>query len=315
MIRRKHIIITGGAGFIGSHIASRLISEGYRVTVLDNLFSGKKGNMPRGAAFIKVDLSRKGSYSRLKGITCDAVLHLAGQSSGEASFDDPLYDLHSHVFSTFWMLEWCKRMGISRFIYASSMSVYGDPSYLPVDEAHPMQPKTFYAAGKIAAEAYVKLYQTLGINTTIFRLFSVYGPGQDLGNKKQGMVSIFLSYMLEGLPITVKGAKDRFRDFIYIDDAVDAWCMAIDNAVTYGKLYNLASGRKTSVEELLSAMKCSFGREDYPVRHAKGTPGDQFGVVADIRHIARDLGWKPRITLSEGLGRMVNFEKRRLEIE
>jgi UDP-glucose 4-epimerase len=307
-----HIIVTGGAGFIGSHIASRLISEGYKVTVLDNLSTGKEANVPQGADLIKIDLGQETSYDYLKNITCDAVFHLAGQSSGEASFKDPFYDLRSHVMSTFCLLDWCKKNGIPRFLYSSSMSIYGDPSYLPIDENHPLQPKTFYAAAKISAESHVKLYQTLGINTTIFRLFSVYGQGQNLANKMQGIVSIYLSYMFENTPIIVKGSKDRFRDFIYIDDVVEAWMISFDNPITYGKVYNVGSGKKTKVEDLLSILKNLFGNQDYPVEYRDGTPGDQFGVVADIKQITRDLKWSPKVDLQEGLKKMIDFEKGKL---
>ena len=170
----KHIIVTGGAGFIGSRIASALIENGYRLLILDNLTTGKKENIPRGADFIKLNLGLKKSYSRIKKLKCRAIFHLAGQSSGEASFKDPLYDCRSHIMSTFFLLEWGKSKKINHFLYASSMSTYGEPRYIPVDEAHPQQPKSFYAAAKISAESYIRLYQTLSLNTTIFRLFSVY---------------------------------------------------------------------------------------------------------------------------------------------
>lgn len=311
----KHIIVTGGAGFIGSHVARRLISDGYKVTVLDNLSTGKEGNIPEGADFIKMDLGLEEPYTYLDNLSCDAVFHLAGQSSGEVSFKDPYYDLRSHVLSTFLLLRWCKENSINRFVYASSMAIYGDPKSLPVDERHPLQPKTFYSAAKIAAEAYIKLYQTMGIQTTIFRFFSIYGCGQNLENRAQGMASIFLSYMLDNTKITVKGTKGRFRDFVYIDDLVDALITSYNNPVSYGRVYNVASGKKTTVEDLIEGLKVSFGNRDYPVEYKEGTPGDQFGVVGDNKRILQDLKWKPKVTLQEGLNRMVNFEKERLNIE
>ena len=307
-----HIIVTGGAGFIGYHITARLLSEGYKVTVLDNLSTGKKANIPRGADFIHVDLGQEASYERLKDLSASALFHLAGQSSGEASFRDPLYDLRSHVLSTFWLLEWCKRRGVRRFVYAGSMGVYGDPHYMPVDENHPLSPKSFYAAAKASAEAYVRLYQTLDINTTIFRIFNAYGPGQNMENRMQGMASIYMSFMLEGKPVIVKGSKDRFRDFIYIDDLTEAWHRAWNNPVTYGKTYNLASGRKATVEEVLNTLKEIVGNKEYPVEYNEGTPGDQFGIVADIRRITNDLGWNPATDLRTGLRNMFESERARL---
>lgn len=308
-----HVIVTGGAGFIGSHLASRLISEGYKVTVLDNLSTGKERNVPREANLIKMDLGLEDSYRLLKDADCDAICHLGGQSSGEASFLDPLYDLRSHVMSTFLLLEWCRKKGVRRFLYASSMSVYGDPDHLPVTEEHPYKPKTFYASAKMAAEAYIKLYQTLGIDTTILRLFSVYGPGQNLENKMQGMVSIYLSYMLNGVPIPVKGSGDRFRDLVYIDDVVDAWREALDNPASYGRVYNIASGAKTKVGDILKMLTASFGMDSYPIAYKGNTPGDQFGIVADISRVKKDLKWKPKTDIRDGIDNMVKFEKNRRE--
>jgi UDP-glucose 4-epimerase len=313
MDRNSHVIVAGGAGFIGSHLGSRLLSEGYRVTVLDNLSTGKRENIPKGAAFIEIDLGQPAQYFRLDNLHGDAVFHLASQSSGEASFLDPIYDFRSHAFSTLLLLRWCQKKTISRFLYASSMSTYGDPLYLPLDEAHPQQPKTFYAAGKISAEAYIKLFQNLGMNTTIFRLFSVYGPGQNLANKLQGMVSIFLSYMLEGVPVIVRGSQERFRDFIFIDDVVDAWLAAFSHAVSYGKTYNVASGVKTSIKDLIDVLKEVQGNPHYPVTPQEGTPGDQFGAYADISSICGDLNWQPKTDLRTGVERMMEFEKRRLQ--
>jgi len=206
-----------------------------------------------------------------------------------------------------WLIGW----QIKRFLYASSMSTYGDPLYLPVDENHPQQPKSFYAAGKIAAEAYIKLYQTLGIHTTVFRLFSVYGPGQNLANKMQGMVSIFLAYLLEEQPLIVKGSKERFRDFIYIDDVVDAWLTAWENPASYGKIYNVASGKKTRVEELLEILKSGLGCPNFPTTYQDSTPGDQFGILGDNNLLIRELHWQPKIELPQGIACLINFEKRR----
>jgi UDP-glucose 4-epimerase len=310
----RHIMVTGGAGFIGSHLAAHLIRLGHRVTILDDLSTGRLENIPPEAAFMQLDLGQRQEYGKIAPLRADAVFHLAGQSSGEASFADPWKDCRSHVLSTFWLLEWCRMKQVDRFIYASSMSTYGEPRYLPVDENHPQQPLTFYAAGKIAAEAYVKLYQTLGVNTTIFRLFSVYGPGQNLENQQQGMISIYLSYLLADEPIVVKGSQDRFRDFIYIDDVVRAWLAAWENPASYGNIYNMASGTKTTVADLLAALKNAAGYPDFPVICEDNTPGDQHGVVGDNARVSRDLHWRPKTDLQTGLSKMVEFEQRRMKI-
>lgn len=304
---KRTILVTGGAGFIGAALSRELVRRGDDVVVADNLSTGYRENIPKDASFVEMDISDPSHYDRLPNLKFDAVLHLAAQSSGEASFQDPWYDFNSHATATFLLLEHCRKKEINRFLYASSMSVYGNPEYLPVDERHRVQPKTYYASGKLAAEAYVKLFSSFGVDTTVFRMFSVYGPNQNLANKMQGMVSIYLSFILENKPITVKGSRERFRDFVYIADVVDAWLTALDNPVSFGKTYNLGGGRKTTVGELLSLMTECVGKPEYPVEFAGETPGDQFGLYANMESLERDVGWKPRTDLHTGLNAMLDF--------
>lgn len=306
---RQNFLVTGGAGFIGAAIARALVRSGDNVVVVDNLSTGYRANVPAGCRFVEMDVSKPEHYARLSDEKFDAVFHLAAQSSGEASFQDPWCDFNSHATATFLLLELCRKSGTPRFLYGSSMSIYGDSQYLPADENHPIQPKTYYAAGKLAAEAYVRLHSSLGLATTVFRMFSVYGPNQNLANKMQGMVSIYLSFILENKPILVKGAKERFRDFIYIDDVVAAWLKALDNPATFGKTYNLGTGRPTTVGELLRVMTECSGNPDYPVEFSGNTPGDQFGMYADIGRLRADLGWEPGWSLDDGLAAMLAFFK------
>jgi len=304
------VLITGGAGFIGSKLAQRFV-ETTDVVVVDNLTNGTRDNVPGKAVFVKGDLSEPETYNELDSFDdIDAVLHLAGQSSGEASFYKPEFDFESHAESTFRLLRWCDSRDIYRLLYASSMSVYGATEYLPVDESNPVDPKTYYAAGKLAAEAYVKLFDNIGMDNTVFRLFSVYGPGQNLDNMKQGMVSIYLSFVLNEEQLVIKGPTDRFRDFVYVDDVVDIWGQAIDSEVTYGETYNLARGRRTTVEELVERILDACGREEFPIEVTDGTPGDQFGIYGDITKLERHLDRVPQTTLEKGLCEMVAFYDR-----
>lgn len=306
----RTFLVTGGAGFIGSAIAQSLVKQGDIVVVADNLSTGYRENIPNSCQFVEMDVSVRKHYSRLPDIAFDAIFHLAAQSSGEASFSDPWIDFNSHAVATFLLLEYCRLKGIRRFLYASSMSIYGDPDCLPVDEDQPTRPKTYYAAGKLAAETYVNLHATLGMATTIFRMFSVYGPNQNLANKMQGMVSIYLSYLLEHQPIVVKGSSERFRDFVYIDDVVDAWLSVLDNPMTFSKTYNLGTGVKTTVGQLLHAMKSSAREPNFPIEYANNTPGDQFGMFADVTALKVDTGWFPRHDLCDGLAKMIGFHRR-----
>lgn len=302
------VLVTGGAGFIGSAIARQLVDIGDDVIIVDNLTTGQRDNVPDGTTFIEGDISNKNIVNKLDEYEIETVFHLAAQSSGEKSFDDPRYDFRSHVVGTFNLLRWCQSSTVERFVYASSMSVYGDPAYLPVDEQHPVDPKTFYAAGKLAAEAYVQLFDNMGLNTTIFRLFSVYGPNQNMNNMKQGMVSIYLSFLLRDEVLLIKGSTDRFRDFVYIDDVVDAWIEAKDAPATHGEIYNIAREKKITVENLIECMLNCFGDPNYPVEVTDGTPGDQFGIYGDSSKLRQDINWTPDISIEQGLTEMIESE-------
>jgi UDP-glucose 4-epimerase len=303
--------VTGGAGFIGSHIAKKLQETGYSVIVVDNLTTGTDKNIPHGVDFIRGDISKKNVVSSFPKKGVYAVLHLAAQSSGEISQEKPELDLKSNVLSTLYLLNWCKKHGVPRFMYASSMAVYGDVLLNPVSEAITCNPLSFYGISKLSSEYYIQHFARQGIATTCFRMFSVYGPGQNMTNMKQGMASIFLAYLLKGEEIWVKGSKDRFRDFIYIDDVVDVWCSSLENEITYGKIYNLATGKKTYIHELVKKEVELFGFDPstYPVRYEGSTPSDQFGLYADISLIKRDLKWEPRISLDAGLKDMIRWIK------
>ena len=307
----KHILVTGGAGFIGSALTRRLLAEGYNVTVVDNCSNGCKENVPEKAQFIKADLTKESTYRLLDNTAFDVVFHLSSQSSGTMSFEDPLGDMKSHLYATFSLLQLSLERKLSRFMFSSSTTLYGDTKVLPVNEDYPRNPKTYYATGKLACEEYIRFFSSQGLPTTIFRLPNVYGPGQNLKNKDQGMVSIYLSYILEGQPIIVKGSKDRFRDFIYIDDVVNGWMLAFKDDSTIGKTYNLASGKKSTVEQVLNGLKSACEQHDYPIKFCEGTPGDQLGLVADISKIKNELGFTPIIGLEEGLKLMFEMETKK----
>lgn len=305
---KSSALVTGGAGFIGSHLVGRLLETRSEVFVLDDLSTGDAGNVPADATLIEGSVADESAYDDLP-TDVDTVFHLAAQSSGEASFDDPAGDFRSHVVGTFLLLQWCDAHNVDRLVYSSSMSVYGETEYLPVDETNPTDPKTYYAAGKIAAEAYVSLFDNLGMDTTILRLFSVYGPGQNLENMKQGMVSIYLTFLLEEDKILVKGPLDRFRDFVFVDDIVDAFVAVAGESATYGKVYNVATGVKTEVEELLNTMIRCSDYDDFPIEVTSGTPGDQHGIFGDASKLRKDIGWSASTSLEKGLTEMIRAER------
>lgn len=299
-------LVTGGAGFIGSRMAERLIGRGDSVLVMDDLTSGYRRAVPEGAEFLDASIAHPGSYDRLDPKGIDAVMHFGGQSSGEVSHEDPILDFDVNARGTLLLLRWCEIHGIKRVLYPSSQTVYG-PSIGPLAEDAPKNFHSFYGASKSAAEGYLNLFGRRGGAPTVFRLFNVYGPGQNLANLKQGMVSIYLAFLLKGEPIFVKGSLERFRDFVYVDDVVDAWLKALEAPASSGRTYNIGSGRRTSVRELLDGLTGAYGCAPgtYPIVQTEGTPGDIAGNFADISRAWRDLGWEPRVNLPEGLRRMV----------
>ena len=308
----RRILVTGGAGFIGAHLVRRLLNDRMEVVVIDDLSNGARSNVPEGAVFIQGDVRDAEVLDRAFEHGFEAVLHLAAQSSGALSFDDPDGDMQSHVVGTFRVLEACRRHGVKRFLYASSSTVYGEPDMLPVDEDAPLRPAMYYSAGKCAAESYLRFFERFGIGHTVLRMPNVYGPGQNLENKQQGMVSIYLSFMLEGAPILVRGALDRYRDFIYIDDVVDGWVRCLESRKAVGRTYNLASGKSRSVGDVIECLRAAWGDPGYPVDIAGGTPGDQSRMELSAERIRSELGFRAAHSLEEGVRKMVETEKERL---
>ncbi len=306
-----NLLVTGGAGFIGSHIAQRLLLDGHRVTVVDNLSTGFTHNVPRGAELLRLDISRPGLAEKLPDERFDGVLHLAAQSSGQISHERPETDLLANVFGTVQLLEWAHARGIPRFLYSSSMAVYGLTEEMPVREDMSFTPHSFYGINKLASEHYLAHFQHLGMSTTAFRMFNVYGPGQNLANMKQGMVSIYLAYLLKNERLVVRGSPERFRDFVYVGDVAAAWVTALTSPAADGRVYNVGSGKATLVRELIADLMRAFGYDaaTYPIEYGDPTPGDQFGVYADISRIRSELGWEPQVSLAEGLARMVEWAR------
>ena len=226
-------LVTGAAGFIGSHIAQKLLNLGHQVSTIDNLSTGFKSSIPENCNFIEGDIANKESINQLNDQKFDAILHIAGQSSGEVSFENPIYDLDSNTASTLMLLDYAVKTKCNRFVYASTMSVYGEQNKKEqFSEKDDVSPKSFYAVGKLASENYLKIYkEQYDINYTALRYFNVYGLGQNLDNLKQGMVSIYLRQFIDDDfdVVEVKGSVKRFRDLSHIDDITDVSVEAIYN--------------------------------------------------------------------------------------
>ena len=303
-------LVTGVAGFIGAAVAKALLEQGHKVVGVDNLTTGYTENIPAGTDFYEAHCQDAGLYANiLPKLPYAAIFHIAGQSSGEISFDDPVYDLRTNAESTLHLLKFALAVGCQRFIYASTMSVYGVKPDVPVKEDSEPRPQSFYGVGKLASEHYLRLYEQYGIRSTALRLFNVYGPGQNMSNLRQGMVSIFMAMMLKDNKVHVKGSPDRYRDFVYIDDVVRAFLLCLEKPRSAGQVINIAaSGRKT-VGELLEAMAAlhtpKHGRPD--IQFSGSTPGDLMGIAADIALAEKILGYTPSVSFAEGLARMYTW--------
>lgn len=300
-----NLLITGIAGFIGSKIALAAIQQGHAVFGVDDLSNGKSINIPNQCEFLQYDLANKQIKNYLpKNI--DIILHLAGQSSGEISFDDPINDLQKNVISTLNLIEYGIEIKAKKIIYASSMSVYGSTADRAINEQEQCQPLSCYGVGKLAAENYLKIYQHQ-LPFVIFRMFNVYGPGQDLHNLRQGMVSIYLAYANKSKHIPVKGSLNRFRDFIFIDDVVDVWLRSLDNQSINNKIFNLGTGVKTTVASLLEQIKSLYSDINWIEEH--NTLGDQFGIYADPTLLIKNFNITKFSSLQDGLTIFSNWCK------
>lgn len=305
----KTYLVTGAAGFIGAAIAARLIKEGNKVVTIDNLSTGKEEVVPEGCIFIKGNDYDESVIAQLHDYKFDAIIHIAGQSSGEVSFEKPVYDLQTNAQSTLMLLNYAKETGCKNFVFASSMSTYGDHDDNPlVNEDTPTIPKSFYAVGKLASENYMRIYSnTYGIKCTALRFFNVFGVGQNLDNLKQGMASIYLAMAVRSKHIIVKGAPDRFRDFVYVDDVVEAVCLSMSREYGSGyEVFNVSNKRAVHVHEIVEYIESHL---PFEVTHeyVGGTPGDQKGIYGEYTKINSTLGWKGTIPFEEGMQRMIDW--------
>ena len=301
----KTVVVTGVAGFIGSRVAARMAAERFEVVGVDDLSSGKQSNVPSSIDFIQGNLADTQTISKLPK-SAELVLHLAGQSSGEMSFDDPVADLEKNTISTLNLIRYGIVVNASKLVYASSMSVYGNVPDAPISEDEHVAPLSCYGVGKLAAENYLNVF-CKQLPSVSLRMFNVYGPGQDMSNLRQGMVSIYLAQALRSKHIVVKGSLDRFRDFIYIDDVVDAWFRVATLEDIGSNTINIATGARTTVAQVLEAVQSHVAGTT--VELADSTPGDQNGIYADTTRMRSLLGMSDLVKLTDGIKRFSDFAK------
>jgi UDP-glucose 4-epimerase len=316
MERAMRVLVTGGAGFIGTHLCRRLLGEGHSVSVVDNEFNGKRENLPPEVWFALGDVANMEEVEPAFARGLDAVCHIAGQVSIIRSFTNPVLDLRTNVEGTLNVLQLCVKHKVPRLIYASSMTIYGNGGAVPTPETERCWPDSYYGITKLAGERYVHATAErpdldFDFKVTSLRMYSVYGPGQALDNPYQGVLGIFLGNRLRGEPITIFGDGEQTRDFVFIGDIVDAWMRALATPATAGHAINLGSGRSLSVNQLAEhAMRAVDGAPDASrIVRGAARPGEQRSVQADVRKAKALMGWAARTPFEAGLAETLRWAR------
>jgi UDP-glucose 4-epimerase len=299
------VLVTGGAGFIGSHIVDELVKNGYGVVVVDNLVTGNKNNINPKVEFVEGDITNKNLDEKINFQEIDVVIHQAAQINVRKSVENPIYDGDINVLGTLNILENMRKYDVKKIIYASSGgAVYGEPKHLPVDENHPIAPLSPYGLSKYCGEEYIKLYNRLyGIEYCILRYSNVYGERQD-PRGEAGVISIFIDRILNNESPVIFGDGNQTRDFVYVGDVARANLMAFD---WKNEIVNIGTGKETSVNELFKVIADELNYKDKPI-YDKPREGEVRRIYLDIKK-AEKLGWKPEIDLKEGIKRVVGWMK------
>ena len=298
-------LVTGGAGFIGSHLVDRLLADGYRVAVIDNLRGGHLQNLNKDATFYQTDITQPGIEDIFSREQPELVFHLAAQTSVAQSTQNPVDDVSVNVIGTLRMLDASRKQGIDKFIYSSTGgAMYGDPTDNPCSEETPAKPISPYGLSKRVTEEYIDLFHRLyRLNYTVLRYGNVYGPRQD-PHGEAGVVAIFAQAMLEGRQPRIFGDGDQERDFIYVADVVESNIRAIHRGSH--RIYNIGSGESSSVNHIFQSLKKTLGyREE--AEHRPRRPGDVHKICLECSKARKDLQWSPQYDLEQGLEATVNY--------
>jgi UDP-glucose 4-epimerase len=300
------ILVTGGAGFIGSHVVDTLIAAGYEVVIVDDLSTGRASNLNPAAKFYQVDIRSPEIESIFAKERPDFVDHHAAQMDVRRSVVDPLFDADVNVRGSINLIECARKYGVKRFVYISTGgAVYGEPVYLPCDENHPIQPICPYGASKHTVEHYLYMYDFLyGLKYTVLRYPNVYGPRQD-PHGEAGVVAIFTGLMITGKQAYVNGDGLQERDFVYVGDCARANLLAL-TAVEESGIYNLGTGHGTNINEIFDVLK-SITNYPLPRMHNPAKLGETRKIFLEASKAQQELGWLPTIGLEQGMTKTVDY--------
>jgi UDP-glucose 4-epimerase len=298
------VLITGGAGFIGSNIADLLIENGYEVVIVDNLSTGKHEFINKKAVFYNKDITDNDLYEVFEKEKPDYVIHQAAQIDIQKSIKEPVFDAKVNILGTVNLLECSKSYKVKKIIYASSAAVYGDPEYLAIDEKHKVDPISYYGISKHTPEHYFEVYSQLyGLKYTILRYANVYGIRQD-PKGEGGVISIFIDKMLKGERPIIFGDGKQTRDFVYVKDVAKANLLALkrgDNEVV-----NISTNKPTSINELVDLMNKIMNTSLKPI-YAEPRKGDIVHSYLDNKKALDVLGWRPEYSLEDGLRETIEY--------
>ena len=299
------VLLTGGAGFIGSHIAEQLLAGGHEVAVVDDLSSGKRENVPDGARFYEKDV-RSGCAGVFKDFGPEALCHQAAQMDVRRSVREPDFDADVNVLGTVRLLQNCVGHGVGRVVFASTGgAVYGEQREFPATEDHPQYPISPYGVSKLAGERYLHFYNAqYGLPYVALRYANVYGPRQD-PHGEAGVVAIFCGNLAEGKASTINGTGEQTRDYVYVGDVARANVVALENEASAGA-YNIGTGIETSVNRLYGLLM-EISERNLPPKHGAAKPGEQSRSAVDPSRAAGALGWRPGVDLAAGLTQTLGF--------
>jgi nucleoside-diphosphate-sugar epimerase len=303
-----HYLVTGGAGFIGSHLSEELTRRGHRVRVADSLVTGKKSNLDHlpSVEFMQGDLADADFAARVTK-DVDYVLHQAALPSVPRSVKDPITSNRANVDATLNILVASRDAGVKRLVFAGSSSAYGNTATLPKHEEMPNSPLSPYALQKVVGEQYLQLFtQLYNLETVTIRYFNVFGPRQDPGSPYSGVISLFATALLENRAPTIYGNGEQTRDFTYVANVVDGVLRACEAPGAVGRVVNVATGTRVSLNQLFEAMRRLIGADVKP-QYGPSRAGDVQDSQADIRRAREILGYEPIVAFEEGLKRTVDW--------
>ena len=303
------ILVTGGAGFIGSHTVDALIRRGYEVVVVDDLSTGKREYVNPEAKFYRISILDTELERVFEENEIESVIHMAAQISVEHSLKEPVKDAEINVLGSLNLLELCRKHNVEKIVFSSSVAVYGEPQYLPVDENHALLPISPYGVTKLAVEKYLYHYwQNYGIDYVSLRYANVYGPRQR-SDSEGGVVAIFVTKVLRNEEVTVYGDGNQTRDFVYVEDVAEANALALEKSAR-NKEFNVSTCRETSVNQLLS-MIAGITNRGPKIKH--GEPRREIRRCCfGYESISSQLGWKPKHALEQGLRKTVEWYQSKL---